>query len=115
MLLLLDSVTFNPPLGAAPLSVTVQEEEPSAFKLPGVQKSPLSVRGAEFAGLRTVIVPPVPDAGTESPRASEATVPLFVTGTLVLVLPAEIVKVAVATDPFAITVVFSPKTMHVVE
>ena len=111
---MLDSVTFNPPLGAAPLSVTVQEEEPSAFKLPGVQKSPLSVRGAEFAGLRTVIVPPVPDAGTESPRASAATVPLFVT-TLVRVLPAEIVKVAVATDPFAITVVFSPKTMHVVE
>jgi hypothetical protein len=44
--LLSDSVTANPPLGAASLRVTVQVEVPGAFTLAGVQDKPLSVRAA---------------------------------------------------------------------
>jgi hypothetical protein len=41
--LLLDSVTGRPPLGAAPLSVTVQAEVPGAFTLVGLQVTLLGV------------------------------------------------------------------------
>jgi hypothetical protein len=41
--LLLDSVTGRPPLGAAPLSVTVHAEVPGAFTLAGLQVTPLGV------------------------------------------------------------------------
>ena len=44
--LLSDSVTANPPAGAAPLSVTVQVEVPGAFTLAGVQDRPLRVVAA---------------------------------------------------------------------
>ena len=108
--LLLDSATASPPPGAAPLSVTVQLEVPGAFTLDGLQDRLL---GVTSVGWITVIAPPVPDEGTEFPSALETTTPLVVTGTLVLVLLAEIVNVATATGPLAIVVVFSPNTMHV--
>ena len=41
--LLSESVTANPPAGAAPLSVTVHAEVPGAFTLAGVQVKPLTV------------------------------------------------------------------------
>ena len=44
--LLLESVTANPPAGAAALSVTVQEEDPGAFTVPGEQLKLLSVSAA---------------------------------------------------------------------
>ncbi len=46
MELLADSVTANPPLGAALLRVTVQVEVPGAFTLAGVQDKPLRVVAA---------------------------------------------------------------------
>ena len=44
--LLLDSVTRSPPLGAAPVSVTVQAEDPGAFTVPGVQFTLLTATAA---------------------------------------------------------------------
>ena len=44
--LLSDSVTATPPAGAAPLSVTVQEDTPGAFTLAGVQVKLLTAAGA---------------------------------------------------------------------
>ena len=41
--LLLDSATASPPLGAAPLRVTVHAEVPGAFTLAGLQVTPLGV------------------------------------------------------------------------
>ena len=41
--LLLDSATASPPLGAAPLSVTVHAEVPGAFTLAGLHVTPLGV------------------------------------------------------------------------
>ena len=41
--LLLDNATASPPLGAAPLSVTVHAEVPGAFTLVGLQVTPLGV------------------------------------------------------------------------
>jgi hypothetical protein len=35
--LLLESATTSPPPGAAPVSITVQAEDPGAFTVPGVQ------------------------------------------------------------------------------
>ena len=46
MELLSDSVTANPPLGAALLRATVQVEVPGAFTLAGVQDKPLRVVAA---------------------------------------------------------------------
>ena len=44
--LLLESVTANPPAGAAAFSVTVQEEDPGVFTVPGEQLKLLSVSAA---------------------------------------------------------------------
>jgi hypothetical protein len=61
------------------------------------------------------IVPPELVVGIELPTALDATVPLMATGTFELRVPAEIVKVAEAMDPFGMVVVLSPKSRHVVD
>ena len=109
--LLLDSVTASPPPGAAPLSVTVQLEEPGAFTLDGAQERLPSVTPV---GWTTVIVPLVVDEEIVFPFMSDATTPLRVIG-MMLVLPLEIVKVAEATGPFASGFVSMPKRIQVVE
>ena len=65
-------------------------EVPGAFTLPGEQETELGAGGAWMI----VMVPPEPDVGIELPTASDATIALILTGTLELVVPAEIVKVA---------------------
>ena len=60
------------------------------------------------------IVAPTPEAGIGALEGSAASTPVNVTGVLVLVVPAAIVKVAWATDPFPMTVLFSPNTTHIV-
>jgi hypothetical protein len=110
--LLLDSATANPPLGAAPLKITVHAEVPGAFTLDGLQDTLLS--GARV-GWMTVIVPPVPDEVILLPPASDATTPVSVIGTLVLRLPAEIAKVAVATEPLGMTLVVRSNMRQVVD
>ena len=62
-----------------------------------------------------LMVPPALGVGIELPTASDATIPLMLTGTLELAAPAEIVKVAEAIDPFGIVVVLTPKSRHVVD
>jgi hypothetical protein len=57
--LLSDSATANPPPGAAPLSVTVHEDDPGALTLPGAHDRLLNVTGG--GGWFTVIVPPEPE------------------------------------------------------
>ncbi|MBZ5634652.1 MAG: hypothetical protein LAO55_16135 [Acidobacteriia bacterium] len=109
--LLLDSATASPPLGAALLRVTVQAEDPGAFTVVGEHESALSAA----VDWMTVMTPPVPEAGIAFPKASDATIPLNAIGRLVLVLAGDIVMVAVATAPFPIAVVFTPKTTQVVE
>jgi len=54
--LLLDSVTASPPPGAAPLSITVQMEDPGAFTLDGAQERPVRPLGITDAVKLTVVV-----------------------------------------------------------
>jgi hypothetical protein len=110
--LLLDNATDIPPPGAGPLNVTVQLDDPGAFTVDGLQETPVSVTGVAWM---TVITPLVPDEGIEFPSESDATTPFTVTGTFVLALPAEIVKVAVATEPFGITLVDKSNRTHVMD
>jgi hypothetical protein len=60
------------------------------------------------------IAAPEPTAGIGVLKKSTASTPVIVTGVLVLAVPAAMAKVAWATDPFPITVVFSPNTTHIV-
>ena len=46
LVLLLESITVKPAAGAAALSVTVQEDVPGAFTMPGAQLKPLTVTAA---------------------------------------------------------------------
>jgi hypothetical protein len=109
--LLSDSATANPPLGAAPLSVTVHEDDPGAFTLPGAHERALNVTGTGI--WVTMIVPPVPEAGIEVPPPVVPEVLLSVTGMLLLDAPEAIVKANVATVPFPIVVVLNPTTKQV--
>jgi hypothetical protein len=59
------------------------------------------------------IVAPTPEAGIGALEESVASTAVSVTGELVLAVPEAIVKVAWATGPLPMTVVFSPKTTHV--
>ena len=60
------------------------------------------------------IAAPTPEAGIGALEESSASTLVSVTGELVLPVPEAIVKVAWATGPFPMAVVFSPKTTHVV-
>ena len=54
--LLLDSVTSNPPLGAAAVNVTVQAEDPGAFTVPGVQLTLLSATAAAAVSVTVAVL-----------------------------------------------------------
>jgi hypothetical protein len=62
-----------------------------------------------------VIVPPVAVEVIPFPPESDASTALNVIGTLVLRLPAEIVKVPIAMDPLGITLVVTSNIRHVVD
>jgi|SRR5665213_787075 len=109
--LLLESVTTNPPAGAALLIVAVHAEEPGALTLVGEQESPLRTGG----GWITAIDPPVPDMGIELPETLAAIIPLRVMGMLGLTLAGEIVNVAVATDPLGIRLPVRPYRTHLAD
>ncbi len=69
LVLLLDSDTVAPPLGAAALRVTAQLDEPGAVTVAGLQESPLRVTAACW----NVTVPPVLDTGIADPLTPTAT------------------------------------------
>ena len=102
--LLSDSVTVVPPVGAAPLSVTVHVELPALLRVPGVHDKAVSV-GARLPG--PVTVPALADAGIELPLPDAA----MTVGTEIKVeaVPAATVTFTVATTPLAIVVEFNPE------
>jgi hypothetical protein len=101
--LLLDSATLAV-AGAAPVRVTVHDEEPGAVMETGAHETPLSAAEDAMA----VIVPPFPVIGSAEPSAKAPSV--LITPTFVLVSVDEAANVTVATTPFEIAVVFIPHT-----
>ena len=106
--LLSDKATEMPPLGAAPLNVTVQFVLPGVVMLTGVQDT--VVRVGEVPP-DPVMVPPAAESVTALPEDEAATV--FVTPMEVLVTPAAMVTFTVATAPFEITFAFKPEARQV--
>jgi hypothetical protein len=101
-LLVLESETVVPPLGAAPLSVTVQVVLPELVIVEGAQDSELR----DGAVAAPVTVPPVTASAMVLPAGEDAAV--LVIAIDVLVTPAAIVKFTTATVPFGIMVGFRP-------
>ena len=105
----LESETAKPPTPAASDSATVQVE------FPGVFTGDVHDKLLNATGGMTVIEPPLPDEGIITASAEETTVPLAPIAIELLKGTGATVKVAVATTPLAIAVVFTPNTTHVVE
>jgi hypothetical protein len=103
--LLLARATTNPPVRAAPLSVTVQAEVPAAFTVVGVHESAVSVGET---GWRIVSIPPVPEAEMEAPIGLVTITPVSWIGEEVSKELAAIVNVTFATVPSLITFVLIP-------
>jgi hypothetical protein len=105
-LLLLDSVTVDPPAGAAGDNVTVQVLTPDCPRLAGVQDR------EEMFG--TVMTPPTGgETFSEFPLASVATG--FDIAIVVVVAVVAIVTTTLAMTPAAIVLVFNPVTIQVTE
>jgi hypothetical protein len=107
--LLLDSATVVPPLGAAPVIVTVQLVVPGPVTVPGVQLSELTARA-----VGSVMVPPDPFVGIEFPVPSEVERPESERANE-FVADGAICKLTEAKLPLATTVLFRPKTRQVIE
>lgn len=111
--LLSDVVTAKPPVGAAPLKVTVQAELPGLFTVEGEQLNPDSVTAG--AGGAIEMEAPVPVRVSGVPAAVVAVNALNVTGMVEVAAAGEIVKVTVASCPLGITVALIPNTRQVVD
>ena len=108
--LLSETVTAVPPVGAAALKTTVQDELPALPRTLGVQDTEVSV-GAAVNPPGPATVPPVPESGIAVPAADAAAVLLIAIE--VETTPAAIVKLTVATAPLAIGVEFKPYATQV--
>jgi hypothetical protein len=106
--LLLDKATANPPVGAAEVSETVQDKVPGVWMVPAPQLTPLRDGGIAL----TEIVPGLAVVGIDAPAVEEATGLASETVMLPAAPPASW-KVAVATTPLAIVLVFSPYRIQV--
>jgi hypothetical protein len=104
LVLLSDSVTATPPLGAAALSATEHDEEAGVVIVRGLHETDVRVTGGGAAG--AVIVPPVPVRVSALPEPSDPEV--FVTVMDVLVTFAARVTLTTATTPLAMVVAFIP-------
>jgi hypothetical protein len=105
--MLVDSATATPPLGAAWFNVTVQTEDAPALSETGLQAMPLTVT---WEG--TEMLPPLEFMAIAAPPVDAAT-GLF---TLIRIVPdavAESVALTIASVPFWIVVVLSPLTRQV--
>jgi hypothetical protein len=113
LVLLLLNPTTNPPVRAAPLSVTVHAETPAALTVVGVHENPVKVG---WTGCGIVRIPPVPEAGIEVlPVISVAITPVNWMGAEVSNEPGATVKVALAMTPLLRMSVLDPDATHVVE
>jgi hypothetical protein len=99
----------TPPLGAAPVKVTVQALFPGVLMVAGAQVRPET----ETVGAGSEIDPELPDAGMELPPAVDATTLVIWMGIVVVEGLAAIWNVATATLPSAMTFEFKPKIKHV--
>jgi hypothetical protein len=110
MVLLSESETLEPPVGAACVKVTVQADVELATTLLGEHCT------AETAGVADwiAIVPPVPETAIAVPSAATPTRPLTDSGTLEPLVAAS-VTATVATLPLPITLLFMPLARHVVD
>jgi len=106
----LDVDTVSPPVGAVPLSVTLQLDVPGAFTGEGEHETPV---GVTACGCGMVTVPLDPDDGMLLPLPSDETVPVSDNCVDVSLVFDATVTVACATTPLAITVVLRPNTMQV--
>jgi hypothetical protein len=100
--------TTCPPLGAAPLKVTVQLADPGGVRLPGVQLKLVTVGSVGGWGCEMVTVPLLLEEGIEVPEADDADAPEICTTLEVAAVPAAMVTLTTATTPFAIGVVLNP-------
>jgi hypothetical protein len=108
---LLARVTPNPPVNAAELRVTVQAADPGAVTLAGVQETLLSVGGVIEWLIE--IVPPLPDEEIELPFASDVTTPVIGITADGSGAPEAVSKVAMATMPSPMTLLFTPNAIHI--
>jgi hypothetical protein len=106
--LLLDKATAVPPVGAGPLSVTVQFVLFDAANVVGVHAREVSV-GTEVPG--PVTTPPVPVTAMVLPEGEAATA--FVIPMDVLMTPEAMVRFTTAMLPFEIVVAFMPDIRQV--
>ena len=106
LVLLEESATEDPPVGAAEPSETEQEVVPGVLIVPDVQETEVT------CALGSEMLPDPPVALILFPAPSEATTPVNWRGIGLADGDAAIWKVAVATVPPGIVVVFSPNTMH---
>jgi hypothetical protein len=97
---------LKPPVGAAPLSFTVQVETPAGPRVKGAQVRLLS--------WIMEITPAAPVAGIEPPDTSAAIVPVIGIVVEVSTAPDATVNVAVANMPSLSTFEFKPSTTQVV-
>ena len=97
------NVTTAPPAGAALVRVTVQVELPEVLKAAGAQDK----EATPAAAMLLVTVPFVTETGIALP-AGEDTTPLL-TATDVLLAPAAMVRLTVATTPFEMMPEFNPE------
>jgi len=106
--LLLLSVTTEPPVGAAPLSVTVQALVPGPVKAAGLHESALAVTGGRTA----TTSPPVAEEAID--MAVGVAADTFVTCTALLrFVPEERTKLPVATTPLRIGLMLRPLSRQV--
>jgi hypothetical protein len=102
--------TVSPPVGAAPLRVTVQLDVPGAFTGEGEHETAV---GVTACGCGIVTVPFDPVDGMLVPLASDETVPVSDNCVDLSVVFDATVTVACATTPLAITLVLRPNAMQV--
>ena len=107
LVLLLESEMENPPAGALPFRETVQELVPGVLMVNGLQ-----FKVVKEADTGRVMLPEVPLEGMEVPPALDATTLVSWMTIGLLEGAAEIWKVAVATVPSGITVLFNPAMMQ---
>jgi len=105
--LLLERVTLAPPVGAAPLNVTVQLALAELPRLPGTHASDAGTIGG---GPPPVTTPPVNERVIALPEA-EAPSPL--TPIVVLETPEAIVRFTTATVPLEMMLAFIPEAIQV--
>jgi hypothetical protein len=97
--------TTAPPVGAAPVSVTVQVALAELLNVAGTQD-----REVTEGNPPPVTIPPIPEVRITFPEADDASAPP--SPSAVVLTPAAIFKFTIPTVPFAIVAAFIPDATH---